>query len=1012
MKQRILAVLLFGLLGITSALAQEREITGRVVDSEGSPMPGASVVVVETKTGNSTDTDGRYKVKASTGNKLQFSFAGYKTEDRILGAESNVDVVLTETTLTEVIVTGYGNVNAETFSGSASKVGSKSIEQIPIASFDQILQGRVPGLQGGTGSGQPGSSANILIRGAGSISGNTAPLYILDGIPIASGDFASMNGNDFESVTVLKDAASTSKYGSRGANGVIVIKSKSGKAGKTQLNYRFQQGVTTRTTSKFSNMNTAQRLDFERMLAQSDINNGTNLFIATRTVPSWRTWILAGSPQSGPAYNALQTQLAPLRAVDTDWRKEFFRTGRIQSHDLSATGGDEKTNFFVSTQYRREEGIINNSGLDRYTLRANVQHNANDKFRFGINTSVGYSRSNLIPSESGNSVANPVLGMYTALPYDTPDTDKSRFILQFNPSVVMNVVKRTNDNYKLIAGAFLEYDFTKELTLRTNWGGDMSMDIFKSVTRPTDNQNQIALNARGAQGNMGRRQDIDNSFVGTTTLTYNKTFGTKHSVLASANFEIIARAANGFSYTGFGINPKFANTPAGIVAGTAANGFIPVVGGYNTLNRLASTFADATYSYDGKYSISAGVRRDGSSRFGSNKRYGVFYSVSGAWNIDKEAFMENIANVVNEAKIRMSYGAQGNQTFGDAISDDFRYLATMTPGTGYAGGSGLFPNLPANPDVQWESQATTNIALDFGLFKNRIKGTVEVYNRKTTDLFVLAQVTRTTGFRAINRNIGEMRNRGIELNLTGDVLKLGDFTWTLNVIHTINRNKILSLGAEAEYVDGTSIVRVGIPLGSHYVVKWGGVNPGNGDPLYYDLDGNVTPTYNSANNQAFGTFIPPKFGSFTNTFSYKGLELAVFFVYESQKQLFNNQTFFNQNLTGIPVATTNKDSRMLNAWTTPGQVTDIPRLDAARQFSSRDLEDGSFLRLRNVTLAYTVPTAWAKNLKMRSLRAYVSGQNVLTFSKFTGFDPEDSNNIQLSQFPVPRVFTFGLDLGF
>ena len=325
---------------------------------------------------------------------------------------------------------------------------------------------------------------------------------------------------------------------------------------------------------------------------------------------------------------------------------------------------------------------------------------------------------------------------------------------------------------------------------------------------------------------------------------------------------------------------------------------------------------------------------------------------------------------------------------------------------------GLFPNLPANPDVQWESQATTNIALDFGLFKNRIKGTVEVYNRKTTDLFVLAQVTRTTGFRAINRNIGEMRNRGIELNLTGDVLKLGDFTWTLNVIHTINRNKILSLGAEAEYVDGTSIVRVGIPLGSHYVVKWGGVNPGNGDPLYYDLDGNVTPTYNSANNQAFGTFIPPKFGSFTNTFSYKGLELAVFFVYESQKQLFNNQTFFNQNLTGIPVATTNKDSRMLNAWTTPGQVTDIPRLDAARQFSSRDLEDGSFLRLRNVTLAYTVPTAWAKNLKMRSLRAYVSGQNVLTFSKFTGFDPEDSNNIQLSQFPVPRVFTFGLDLGF
>ena len=1010
MKQRILAMLLFGLLGVMPAFAQEREITGRVVDSKGEAMPGVIVLVVETKTGNATDIDGRFTVKASTGNTLKFTFIGYKEQEVKVGAENSINATLEENNqLAVVVVTGYRDEDASKFSGSAGVVSSKSLDQVPIASFDQILQGRTPGIQGGTGSGQPGSSASILIRGQGSLNSGTDPLYIIDGVPVASDDFASINANDFESVTVLKDASSTSKYGSRGANGVIVAKSKKGKNGKTQLNYRFMQGITTRTTSKFSNMDTPTRLKYERMLAQHDVNNGSALFNAWATVPIHRQHILGTITDA-----QYEQQLQPFASVDTDWKKEMFRTGHIQSHDFNATGGNEKTNFYIGAQYRREEGIIEKSNLDRYTLRINVNHNASDKFRFGINTSIGYSNQSLIASELG-STRNPVWGMYLALPYRTPQSTKAFFINAQNPVVTLGAYTRKNDNYKMVGSVYAEYDFTKNLTLRTNWGGDFSMDIFKQSisskdirfpSAPSINQNQVGLSETGLLGSISRQQELANSFVGTTSLTYAKVFADKHDVTASANFEILANNENAFSYTGYGINAKFIDTPFGITQGSSSNPYLALTGGRNTLNRLASAFADIAYTYDKKYNVAIGIRRDGSSRFGLDKRYGTFYSIGASWNMMEEAFMANLSNIVTDGKLRVTYGAQGNQDIAD-----FGYLATYQAGGNYAGQQGFIPNVPGNSEVQWESQTTFNVGLDFALLKNkRIIGTIEYYNRATKDLFVAAQVTRTTGFTSINRNIGSMRNRGLELNLSADVLKVGDFTWSVNVIHTLNRNKIISLGAESEYVAGTSIVRVGLPYGSHYIVKWSGVNPATGDPLYYDKEGNVTPTYNTANNIPVGTFVAPKFGSFTNTFRYKGLELSVFFVYEAGKALFNNQNYFSENVQISPLV--NSNARLLNAWMTPGQITDIPRLNAARQFSTRDIEDGSFLRLRNVTLAYNVPAAWAKNLKMRSVRAYVMGQNVLTFTKFTGFDPEDNNNIQLAQFPVPRTFTFGVDLGF
>ena len=361
----------------------------------------------------------------------------------------------------------------------------------------------------------------------------------------------------------------------------------------------------------------------------------------------------------------------------------------------------------------------------------------------------------------------------------------------------------------------------------------------------------------------------------------------------------------------------------------------------------------------------------------------------------------------DELIVKVTYGTQGNQSIAN-----FGYLSVYTAAGNYGGRPGIVPGTPPNPDVQWEQQATLNLAVNFAMFKKRLTGTIEYYNRKTSQLFIEAQQSRSSGFGTINRNAGEMRNRGIEINLSGDILKVGDFTWSANWLHTLNRSKILSLGVESEFETGTSIIRVGLPLGTHFIPKWAGVDPANGDALYYDLEGNITPNFSDNFNQPFGTYIAPNFGSFTNTFRYRGIGLSIFFSYESGKQIFNNQTFFNQNLGGIPVDVTNKDVRMLQAWTRPGQITDIPRLDVARQFSSRDLEDGSFLRLRNITFDYVLPANLIRNAKISNARVYFIGQNLLTFTKYTGFDPEDSNNIQLSQYPAPRVFTLGLDLTF
>ncbi|MCZ8022512.1 MAG: TonB-dependent receptor [Cytophagales bacterium] len=979
-----------------SSWAQERTVSGRVTSAEdGSALPGVNVVIKGTTTGTVTDVNGSYRLDVpSDGGTLVFSFIGLTTVEIAIGSRNVIDTQMASdvTQLSEIVVTGYGAAqDKKSITGSVAQVTNKDIAQVSMATFDQILQGKAPGVMISAGSGQPGTAANVRIRGIGSINGGTQPLYILDGVPITAQDFATLNPNDFENVNILKDAASTSIYGARAANGVIVITSKRGKEGAPKLNYSFQYGLTTRTNAKFDMMNTPQKIGFERLLFDNGIVAGS---------------IGAILDDGSLTETEKEERIAELGQIDTDWIDVFFRTGKTQMHELSSSGSNGKTSYFLSANYRTEDGIIIRSKLDRYTLRFNFDHKVNEKLNFGLNSSMGYSESSFLNSEVGNSTNNPVLSAFISNPYTrvrNPETGEYEpGPTGFNLVEQMEESNNEREEIKVVSNIFLQYELLKGLIARTTWGIDYRQRFNEfRINRDAPNQGGIP----GATGSLFQGYDRLATYIGTTTLQYSKDFGSNHSFRALVGQELVRTNQYAFNYTGYGLNDKL-QSPAAITPGTNTNNLIPLVGGFNADNALLSYFFDGLYTLNNKYNFSVGLRRDGSSRFGANKRFAIFYAVGASWNISDEQFMQSLS-FVNSLKLRSSYGTQGNQ---EGIGN-FSYLGTFGSNFNYAGEQGIAPTQIGNPDYQWETTKSFNLGLDFTVLNNRISGSFEFYNDLTEDLFINTQLSRTSGFTGISRNVGVMRNRGFEISLNTENVKIGDFSWSTNLNITFNKNRIVDLFQEDEFVLGTGIVREGLPLGSHYVVEWAGVNPANGDPLYRDANGNVTNVFNADNSQAkFGTWDPPRFGGFTNTFRYKAVELSIFCSFQEGNVLFNNQRFFANN--PLNFGGFNQSTEQLNAWTTPGQITNVPRVDAQRQFSSQDLEDASFLRVRNVLLSYTLPSKIASKAKLASVRVYAQGQNLFTFTKYSGFDPEDNNNVQLSQYPVPRSITFGVDLGF
>ncbi len=974
-----LSVLLGMLFLFGQLMAQTKEVTGKVTDEkDGAPLSGVTISANGRSVGV-TDANGSFKVNVPSAAKtITFTSVGYKSISAgISGSALNVKLVLSESNLSEVVVTGYQTLQKRQITGSIATVGSATIKNTPIGSFDQILQGQAAGTLIQANSGQPGAAANVTIRGVGSVNGTTQPLYILDGIQISAQNFSSINPNDFETVTILKDASTTAQYGSRGANGVIVITTKKGKSGKTKFEYNGLYGQSRFPTNKLEIMETPEKLDYE---------------VARGNPFSWTT-----------------TELDSLRKINTNWQDELTQTGITQSHQLSASGGNEKTVFFVSGGIFKQTGTVKRTGLDRYNGRINVEHTASNNLKFGINTSGGWSNF-LNTTEANTGIASPLNAIRWANPYErsfNPNTGTYQLFASGQPNPTLDIIESTRGTkeFKLVGNAFVEAKLPfvlKGLSFRTNWGVDYENWDQSSLFTRFSSVGQATV---GNQGNFNKDSRILTRYTGTTSLNYSKSIK-DHSFSVGLYNEWVNRKIQTFGFSGYGLTGNFQNG-AGITNGSPT--FIPGVRENISENAILSYYSLASYSFKNRYFFNGSFRRDGSSRFGANSRFANFYSVGGGWLISDENFFKPVTFIDN-LKVSVSYGVVGNQEgIGDFASRELFSNRT------YTGTNGPGLNQLPNQDLTWEQRAKFNAGVNAVAFNGRITLGVDFYSEITSLLFLNNQLSRTTGFTALNTNIGKVRNRGWEFTLITENIRKKNFYWTTTINFTVNRNKLLELTPSAPatgIIVGTTVQRIGFPLNSNYVVKYEGVNPNNGNSVYKRPNGSLTELYDDVNDrQVFGTRDAPYFGGISNKFSFKGVDLSVFFTYLFGNVVYNND---RTNVEDPSYFFDNMSRAVSREWRKPGDITDIPRANQTmRRNTTRFLEDGSFLRLRNVQLGYSLPESVAKSIKLNNVRFFIMGENLWTSFKFLGFDPELSNGaLTGAQYPALRTLTAGLTIGF
>jgi TonB-dependent starch-binding outer membrane protein SusC len=772
------------MLATLSLLAQNSTVTGKVTDGQSGTALSGVTFYLNGKAVGVSGADGSFSLTIpATAKRVTASYVGYDDIDVAVGKGSiTLKMNQGDKSLNEVVVTGYQQLQKRQVTGAVATVSGNTIKNAPIGSFDQLLQGQAAGTQIQANSGQPGAAANVVIRGIGSVSGGTQPLYIVDGIQISAQNFSSINPNDFESISVLKDASTTAQYGSRGANGVIVITTKQGKNGKTKFEYNAQYGQSRFPTNKLVVMNTNQKLDYE--------------------------------VQRGNPYGWTATELDSLRRINTNWQDEITQTGITNNHQLSASGGNEKTTFFVSGGLFNQTGTVRRTGLKRYSGRMNLDHNINQNMKFGVRSYVGWSNFENT-TEANTGIASPLNAIRWANPYERPFDPNTGAYQQFvsgqpNPVQDMNETNRGTKELKIIASAYFESKLSfilKGLSFRTQWGVDYeNWDQTTLFTRFS-----VAGQAQtGNQGLFGKNSRTLTRYTGTTSLNYAKTIG-DHNFTVGLYNEFVNRTISNFGFNGFGLTGNLQNG-AGVTNGSAT--FIPNVNEGRTENSLISFFGIGSYSYKNKYFFNTSIRRDGSSRFGANNRFATFYTVGAGWMISDEDFFKSVTFVDN-LKLSTSYGTVGNQEgIGDFNARELfanrTYLGVNGPGIN---------NLP-NPDLTWEERAKFNIGINASFLKNRVTLGVDFYNDITNRLFFGNQLSRTTGFAALNTNIGRVQNRGWEFTLLTENIRTKDFRWTTNINFTVNRNKVLELTPTTPangLVGGLVITRVGLPLNSNYL---------------------------------------------------------------------------------------------------------------------------------------------------------------------------------------------------
>lgn len=966
------------IVSMQSLAAQDFVVSGRVLaEEDNEPLIGVTIVQKDNINGVITDIDGNYtiEIKNAKSAVLTFSYVGLQSQQHtVTAATKTLDVMLkTDSQLMdEVVVIAYGVRKKGTIAGSVATVKSDKLADVPTASFDQALQGKAAGLTVMAQSGEPSAAATFSIRGTNSINSGTSPLFIMDGMPISSNDFNAINPSDIESVSVLKDASSTSIYGARAANGVIVITTKRGALSNqsAQITVRTQLGVSQMAQNNWSLMNTAERIAYEK-----EVGLG-----------------------KGKDYDKLGM-------IDTNWFEEVFNPAALlQSYEVQVNGATDKNRYYVSGNFFDQEGVAIESGFKRYNVRANFEAQAKQWLKLGTNIMMTHEKIKRADQGSYSTVT-PISAARFMLPYWSPYkkdgslasvNDGSWKGLNQNPLEWIQNNPITNYKNKLIGSLFLDVTPSEGFKLRSQAGLNYTDTTGESFSMPSYLPNN-------EQGRAARSNSHGYNLSITNTAEYRFDIDRTHDFNFLVGQEGVNYTSEGFSVTTEGQNNDMLTD---ISTGTRATAWSNTSSSYS----YVSFFGRGEYNYNNRYYADLSLRTDGSSRFGSKGRWASFWSVGFMWNLMGESFMKDCSSWLTNAQLAVSTGTSGNSEI-----PNYDHLALVGGGGSYLNEAGIAPISKGNENLEWEKLWTSNIALRLSFLK-RINLSAEFYNKKTTNMLMAVPVPYADagyGFRW--DNVGAMLNRGLEMNIDVDVINTKKFNWNISANVSYNKNKITELyDGVQEYVMATTGTKlaVGHSYGEFFLNRYAGVNPANGDPLWYDKDGEITPEFRESDKVLVGkSYIAPWQGGFGTTASWKGISLGAQFSWVADRWIVNNDRYFEENTT---FDNNNLSRRMLyDRWKKPGDITSIPRYGTTPQFDTHLLENASFLRLKNLSLGYTLPQSLLQRTQFLTAgRIYVQAQNLLTFTNFRGLDPEASSNMYQAQYPMTRQFTFGLEFTF
>jgi TonB-linked SusC/RagA family outer membrane protein len=990
-----IALMLFGiaLFGVLIAEAQVKSIKGTVTSSDdGTGIPGVSVSVKGTTVGTVTDMDGNYQLVVPDNEKtLVFSFVGMKTKEVEI-TKNVIDVELSSMSIgvDEVMIVAYGTSTKEANTGSATQVETATLAETPVVSLDKALSGKVAGLMVTTSGGQPGSNSSIRIRGTSSINAGNEPLYVVDGIPIMTGDqtyasttsnaLYSLNPSDIESITVLKDAAAASIYGSRAANGVILVTTKSGKSGEAKIQFRASSGFSTLANDNdYWPMTSSQILEYMRAAA---VNSGYN----------------PDDPSGVSSNTYLPYSL--LQGEQTNWLEAGLRNGITQKYELSASAGKGNVKNYFSAAYEDIEGIVIGNDYDKLNLRANTDFEINKKIKMGTRMGLSYMHNDDI-STGGLSYLNPFFGSLNILPWTAMKNEDGTYNTDIsensdvNPVYAAQVNEAWDKQVRLQSTAYLEYQPVKHITLKTNNSYEMT----------NGESRQFGTQETGWTEDALYTYRYDYSLLSTSnTARYDNIFADVHSV----NFMVGQEAQlYRYSYLG-GYSPNISDAIPYPTTSTQSEDEVYYSEGEWA---MLSFFGILDYSYDSRYYLKTSVRLDGSSRFGANNRFGTFWAVGASWNIHNESFFKDNISWINSAKLRVSYGVNGNDQIG--YYDQYGVYGSVE----YNGTSGMVPNQLENSDLTWETNRTWNVGLDLTFF-DRLDVTVDVYERYTEDMLLDDQLSRTSGFSSITRNVGELKNTGQELAISYDVVKQNDLNITVGLNLAHNKSEIIDLAGEEE-IGTYRVYKVGSTLYTFKLHDYAGVNPVNGEALWYDEDGLLTNEYSNSREVYCGSPEPKFFGGGYLDASWKGLALLASFDWKSgfYADVMNEGRYLRSD--GYNWGS-NQVNTSLDYWKNPGDITETPKPTVNNSSNSnaftstRFLEKGDYLRIKEVTLSYTLPANVIKKIKFaKNMKIYTSAYNLYTFHSLNAFDPErGTTGHAYGIYPTAKTFIGGVEVTF